>query len=183
MGKDYQNPQPRNGEAELPWYIGWVRREKTTIRGAPVSFISCVAICTVLLGIGLYWFEEKLYRAEIETLKTRVEILNGTSPVLPGSASQVKAEAFILVRQMFEFSKTFNDGTEPYFQHDYQRRFALRVDKMRNSLDQLGQVSTNLDLFLGYRMAQGTVVLPTGIDSNIVYQVANEIQTLANNLK
>ena len=121
--------------------------------------------------------------ATIESLKTRVEILNGTAPVLPGSASQVKSEALILAKQMFEFSKTYKYGIEPYFQEDYQHRFALRVDNMRNSLDQLGQDSSNLDLFLGYRTTQGTVFLPSGIDSNIVYQVANEIQTLANNLK
>jgi hypothetical protein len=45
----------------LPWYIAWVRKEKATMRGAPFSFVSCVIICTVLLGIGLFWLEERHY--------------------------------------------------------------------------------------------------------------------------
>jgi hypothetical protein len=121
--------------------------------------------------------------ATIEAYKSRVEILNGTSPMLPGSAPQVKSEALILANQMFEFSKTYNRGLEPYFDDDYHHNFSFRVDKMRNALAQLGQTSTNLDLFLGYKMTQGIPFLPSGIDSNIVYQVANEIQTLAKNLK
>jgi hypothetical protein len=60
-----QPPKAQEPPTELPWYIAWFRREKATMKGAPFSFVSCVIICTVLLGIGIYKFMDRLYVAEI----------------------------------------------------------------------------------------------------------------------
>jgi hypothetical protein len=56
---------PGQSKPDLPWYISWFRGEKATIMGAPIAFIGCVIIATALFGIGLYWFIDHLYSAEI----------------------------------------------------------------------------------------------------------------------
>lgn len=168
------------------------------MKGAPISFIICVVVLTGLLGIGIYWLVDHLYSAEIQgkeatiqakeatiqVLQTRVAILNGTTPATPNAEIQVKSEALILSQQIIDFAKAYKPGAEPYFRGDYDHRFQLRVDNMRNSLDQLGQDSTNLDIMLGYRTVQGVPwVTSDEMFSNFVINVAEEIQGLANNLK
>jgi hypothetical protein len=200
-------PEPAKAdktEVVLPWWLALLRREGSTVKNAPLS----VLLFCVVIGIGIYWFLNSLYTSEIrsktatieqlqnlnaaeirgknsiiELLQSRIQILNGTVPSLPNASTQVKSEALILSSQMLDFANSYSRGLEPYFQMDYNRRFIFRVDKMRNALDQLGQDSSNLDLFLGYRTTQGTPFMPNGIDSNVVFQVAKEIETLANNLK
>jgi hypothetical protein len=60
---------------ELPWYIAWFRREKATMKGAPISFVGCVIICTGLMCIGIYWFIDHLYEAEIKGKNATIEDL------------------------------------------------------------------------------------------------------------
>lgn len=185
MSPEPENSAPKKQPWPFPFNI--LQEEWPEVKKAKFSFFLCAVVFLIIGGMGIYFLFDAFVlpgnQATIQALNTRISILNGTTPVSPDSASQVKKEALILANQMFDFSKMYKHGLEPYFIDDYQRRFSLRVDNMRNSLDQLGQDSTNLDLSLGYRSTQGIPWHPYGIDSNGVFQIASEIQTLANNLK
>jgi hypothetical protein len=55
-------PEP---QTDLPWYIAMVRKEKATVKGAPISFATCVIICTALLGIGIFTIDQWHYSGTI----------------------------------------------------------------------------------------------------------------------
>jgi hypothetical protein len=168
---------------EHPWTPGAIwKREWPIVRESPVTSFLCFFIGCALIIFLYNVFIIPGKNATIELWKTKTEVLNGTSPLLPGSAPQVKSEALILANQMFEFAKTYKRGFEPDFEEDYHHNFSFRIDTMRNALARLGQTDSNLDLFLGYKLTIGRPFLPEGVDSNIVYQIATAIQTLANKL-
>jgi hypothetical protein len=65
-----KSPEPA---AELPWYIAQIKKEKSTMKGAPFSFVICVIICTTLLGIGIFTVDQWHYSGTIAEKEATIE--------------------------------------------------------------------------------------------------------------
>jgi hypothetical protein len=188
-------------EVALPWYIALFRRAKSTIIAAPVSFISCVLVCTGILGGGIYWLVDHLYSAEVRgkdaaLIQKDSEIQNvvqerDANVRQNGKLSKeieqlkiyrgadqlpLKKTALILASQIRDFTKDWKDTDDPGVRYHnvkkYWERFGFRPSIVRDDLDQNGQHSDDFD----------KAINNYDKDYKDVRIIASELERLANNL-
>ena len=166
--------QPPEPPPELPWYMSWLRREKSTMKGAPVSFFTCVALCAGLLACGIFSFDQWHYSGTIAEKDATITAKDATITSVSADRDSIKREydrlaaenehlrayrgkdapplkqnALILAQQIHDYIKDWKDTDPPQITspniQKYVQRFGLRASLMRDDLDQNGQDSPEFD--------------------------------------
>lgn len=192
---------PKLSQAEHPWPLSLVVKEWPNVKASLVSFTICVLALAVIIGMGLYWFLDHSYSAEIrgknaalEQKEERIRTISeerdranreneklskqveGLRIYRAQDAPPLKKKALILAEQIKAFTKDWKDTDPPNVQHEnvrnYWNRFGLRASIARDELDQSGQQSEAFD----------KVMYDFDASYASVRTIASEIGRLAGNL-